>query len=466
MFPDELKIAKVIPLFKSGDDSKCQNYRPVSVLPSFSKIFEKIIYSRLLSFIDKHDIIYKYQFGFRQYHSTAMALIKLTENISNALEKGEFVLGVFLDFSKAFDTVNFNILFKKLSLLGIRAIALNLIRSYLKNRKQYVVYNGSKSCEANITCGVPQGAILGPLLFSLYINDIAAVSNKFFPLLFADDTNVFINKTNLHDCIETMNEELKKLVVWLQCNRLSLNIKKTHYIIFKTKNKITPQIITSPCINNEPIQQVTQTKFLGVIIDHQMNWYKHIQFVQNKVAKGIGIINKARHLICHQLLKTLYYSFVYPYLNYCIEIWGKSYVTHLQSIIVQQKKIIRWIAKAHYQAHTKDLFIKYDILPLKKIYVFKVAQLLFKYFKGKLPAILSNLYTLAEEIHSYNTRYKHFARTPAFHLNISEQTINFSGAKIWNFLVEQNIDLNCSIHSFKHRVKIILHANEVDFLWL
>jgi hypothetical protein len=251
-----------------------------------------------------------------------MALIKLIDNITSALDNKEIVLGVYLDFSEAFDTVNFNILFKKLEKYGIRGIALQLFKSYLSQRQQYTFFNNAESSKECITCGVPQGSILGPILFLLYVNDIVNVSKAFFPLLFADDTNIFVNGTCTDSLISTMNIELNHLYTWLKANRLSLNVNKTHYMIFKTKNKGIPRPLSPLMINGEMITEVTHTKFLGVVIDSNLNWNQHICHVEKKIAKGCAIIMKVRKFLCRKTLISLYYSFVYPYINYCIEVSG------------------------------------------------------------------------------------------------------------------------------------------------
>ena len=207
----ELKIARVIPLFKSDNCMLVINYRTVSVLPFFSKILEKIMYNRILAFINKHNLLYKFQFGFRGKHGTDIALIVLVAKIMSAFNDGEMVLGVFLDLSKAFDTVDHDILLNKLDTYGIRGTAHDWFRSYLFQRKQFVAFNGSTSNESTIKCGVPQGSILGPLLFLLYINDMVNASAVLFSLLFADDTNVFVTGKNLSNLVESMNTELKKV---------------------------------------------------------------------------------------------------------------------------------------------------------------------------------------------------------------------------------------------------------------
>ena len=225
IFQEELKIARVIPLFKSGDAMLFCNNRPVSVLPLFSKILERLMYNRLISFINKHNLVFNFQFGFREGHSTNLALIYLVDKISNSLDTDEYVLGLFLDFTKTFDTVNHDILLQKLEHLGIRGISLDWLKSYLSNRSQYVDYSRVSSELQYIRCGVP-------LLFLLYINDLSRVSSLLFSMLFADDSNMFLSGKNPDVLINTMNTEIQKILEWLNIKKLTLNVKKTHYIFF------------------------------------------------------------------------------------------------------------------------------------------------------------------------------------------------------------------------------------------
>ena len=223
-FPEELKLARVIPIYKGENDQLIQNYRPISVLPFFSKIFEKIIFNHVINFLNDNNVLYDYQFGFRKQHSTSHAIITLVERVEKALDTGKVVVGVFLDLKKAFDTVNHTILLHKLEKYGIQGIVLKWFSSYLSCRRQYVQYDGCKSDVKQITHGVPQGSILGPLLFILYINDFSRASDLFFSIIFADDTSVFIEGTHLEQIIHIINEELQKIDTWVKANKLTINL--------------------------------------------------------------------------------------------------------------------------------------------------------------------------------------------------------------------------------------------------
>ena len=213
------------------------NNRPVSLLCMLSKVFEKVMYSRLLSFLESQKILINKHFGFRRLHSFYMALMLMVDKITKALDNGDYIIGIFLDFSKSFDTVNHETLLDKLSHYGVRGIAYDWFKSYLSNRSQYVAYNRVASSTKNITCDVPQGSILGPLSFLIYINDLYNVCQESVPILFADDTNLFYSASTLKNLESRINSELSNISSWLKVNKISLNIKKTHYITFHRKKK-------------------------------------------------------------------------------------------------------------------------------------------------------------------------------------------------------------------------------------
>ena len=230
-FPDNLKIAKVIPIFKKEDPSLCNNYRPISLLPAISKIFEKVIFKQLYDYFTDNNLFYQHQYGFRSGHSTEMAVLETIDRIYIEMDKYKTPLNMYLDLSKAFDTINYNILLEKLTYYGVSGMANNLIKSHLTSRKQYVDFQEAKSALLDIKTGFPQGSILGPLLFIIYINDVSSVSSLFVPITYADDTTLSSNlNTFLYANNETpedeMNNELGKISNWLKLNKLSLNIKK------------------------------------------------------------------------------------------------------------------------------------------------------------------------------------------------------------------------------------------------
>ena len=252
MFPDKMKLAKVIPLFKKGCVLTASNYRPISLLSVFSKITEKAMHERLYKFLEKHEILYSLQFGFRANHSINHALVSLTEAIKNSLDNKKFGCGIFIDLQKAFDTVNHEILLTKLEHYGIRGTVLDWFKSYLSDRKQYVSVIGSNSSYLSVASGVPQGSVLGPLLFLIYINDLPLSSSKLSFYLFADDTNIYCESDNLYKLQRTVNKELRKVKLWLDVNKLSLNIDKTNFIIFKSPHLPSSDTISIK-IGNLPI---------------------------------------------------------------------------------------------------------------------------------------------------------------------------------------------------------------------
>jgi hypothetical protein len=270
--PQKLKIAKVIPIFKKNDPELFSNYRPVSVLPCFSKILERLIFNRCITYIDRHRILNDKQFGFRSNHSTSMAIIQLVDTIYNAVEKNETTIGIFLDLSKAFDTIDHKILIHKLELYGFRGIVLDWFKDYLYNRKQYVYYNSCDSELKDIICGVPQGSILGPLLFILYVNDIINTSNVLDVILFADDTTILYSNKDIRSKFGLINNELKEVSNWFRANKLSVNATKTNYMVLgtphmtsKNKNAIIDDVNVSANIilDETALERVDSTRFLG-----------------------------------------------------------------------------------------------------------------------------------------------------------------------------------------------------------
>ena len=458
VFASELKLAKVVPIFKAGDTSAINNYRPISVLSFFSKVFEKIVYNHVLDFIDDNNVLYDYQYGFRHSHSTQQAIITLVDRITKSLDKGHIAITILLDLKKAFDTVDHRILLRKLYAYGIRGALLKWFESYLTSRTQYVAFNGTNSDIHYVKSGVPQGSIFGPLLFILYMNDICSVSKLLFTFLYADDTCVMLSGKDLNDLIAVLNVELISLCDWLKSNKLSLNTQKTFFMVFH-RARLKSANCNDLVIDNASITRVYSAKYLGIIIDVKFNWIEHITYIKNKISKAIGIMYKARQYLNKSSLVNLYYSYVYPYLTYCIEVWGCAYPTHLQCLFLLQKKIIRIITFSHYLAHTEPLFMSLEILPLEKIFYPRCGLMMYKYHNNLLPCSISQLYAKNDSIHDHNTRCSNLLRVP-----IGSKSFTSVSARIWNVL-NNIIIFDVPISKFKSLLKQYLLYNSLTLMY-
>ena len=321
------------------------NYRPISLLPIISKIFEKLIFVRLNEFITKHQILYQNQFG-----STELAVNSIVSNVIKSLEYKESAYCIFLDFA------NRDILIQKLDYYGIRGDALNLFKSYLTERQQFTEIGDTLSDMEYIKCG----SILAPLLFLLYINDITESSTLLKFYLFADDTTLFYSCKADNNTEVVLNNELSKVSSWLASNKLSLNVAKSNFLSFSFIKHTTIKLN----INNIPLIEKQNTKYLGVIIDNKLDWKTHIQAVNTKLSKGIGLLSRIRHHVPKNVLKSLYYSFINPHIEYKLLNWSCTSKTNLECINTSMKKVIRIITFNKKQDHTLPLFHKLEILPL------------------------------------------------------------------------------------------------------
>ena len=429
IFPEAFKIAKIIPIYKSGNRQDFSNYRPVSLLPQFSKILEKLFNKRLMDFINKQELLFNGQFGFRPNMSTSDALLKLTEVITNEMDKANYTVGVFIDLKKAFDTIDHEILLKKLECYGIRGVAANWLKSYLTNRVQIVTVNNITSESANIKCGVPQGSILGPSLFLLYINDIYCVSTLLNCILFADDTNLIYSGKDLNRVCEIVSHELNKLSKWFAVNKLSLNVSKTNYIIFYSKNVPNETRVT---INGKEIDRVYDIKFLGVHVDCKLNWKKHVEYIQTKISKNVYIIYTLKYILDKAVLFTLYNTLVLPYMTYCCEVWGNTYRSTLDFLFLLQKKVLRTVVKADFLSHTKPIFYDLQTLNIYDIIELKTAVVMFKAYHNLLPHSTQMYFKLNVNVHKYNTRQEEQFVTNYRRTTLKSMCLSNIGVKLWN----------------------------------
>ena len=399
IFPDKLKIAKVIPVHKDPllDRNMLNNYRPISILPSISKIFERVAYNQLYSYFSDNNIFYKSQYGFRKTHSTESAALELVNRIHEYLDKNLTPLAIYMDLSKAFDTINHEILLQKLKKYGLSEKTITWFSNYLNSRKQFVSYNNTSSSFSNISTGVPQGSILGPLLFIIYVNDIYSVTNLDL-IMYADDTclltPIAINhsstssKTSI-DTADTLNQKLNCIYNWLSANKLSLNISKTKCMLFHYKQKnIFVNEYPDIKINNTSLKYEEHYKFLGFFLDNTLSWNYHIHNIANKISKTNGLLSKLKYFFPCKILIMIYNTLILSRLNYGITLWGFGSCDRIKTI---QKKAIRNINKAPFYSHTKPLCKTAKLLLFDDIFNLSCLKFFYNYQRNMIPVYFRDI---------------------------------------------------------------------------
>lgn len=448
-FPNNLKVAKVSPIFKSGSKSDPGNYRPISVLPIVSKVFERILYNQLEAFLDAKKIIYSKQYGFRRTSNTLSATIDLITKLKINIDQKNIGLGVFVDLKKAFDTVSHDLLLVKLEALGITGIALKIFKSYLSDRTQIVKIDRYQSQPSSITFGVPQGSILGPLLFLIYINDMKDIGLKGDITLYADDTSLFYFGMSVDQVIMDAQSDLNLLHKWFQLNLLTVNIEKTHYVIFKAKNKMINEYEPLK-LNNQILTRSKSEKYLGLLIDEKLTWKPHIERVRNKLSSLTGSLRGAARCLPLNTRYVIYNALVKPHIDYLIEIWGSAANTNLRPIQRAQNKIVKVLFQYKHLTPSYKLYKETKLLSIHQTYVYLTCILIRKILTKDLHTQIS--FTKKKQFQKMKLRNANNLVLHAPRTDYGKKSLMFDGAKLYNKL-PNDIKDSQSLKSFKKLLK-------------
>ena len=389
------------------------------------------------SFLNKNNAFYKYQYGFRENHSTDHALIEIVDGIKLDIDSSKLAGGIFVDLTKAFDTVNHKILLEKLKNLGIRGIPNKLLESYLTNRQQYVQINDHKSSLRSISCGVPQGSVLGPLLFILYINDLANCSKenkeKIKIRIFADDTAVYFACSNIADFKKLIKAIMEHLDKWFTANLLTLNTDKSYFCIFRTIQNHNINLPNEIKFNDKSIKRASTIKYLGITLDEFLNWNEHITCTIKSLNSLFSVFYNIRRYLTIEHIRVIYYTMIYSRIKYGICAYGFAKKENMDKVQILQNKLLKVLLEMEWRTPTNELHNKMDILQVKDLFCQEISTFVCNYFQGNLPDGFAGYYQTHNHKQGTRGNLKQLV-IPLCRTELGKKTVKVLGSKIWNDL--------------------------------
>ena len=438
-FPNCFKCARVVPIHKSGSKQMLNNYRPISILPALSKILERHVYKSFYDYLQTNKLLISSQSGFRQYHSCHTALLKLTDQLLHNIDLGLYNGLMFLDLCKAFDLVDHEILIRKLSIYGVTGSSLEWFRSYLTDRSQFTSYLGEKSNTLPIVCGVPQGSILGPLLFLIFINDLPLCLDICNLDMFADDQTLCVSGESINEVEMTIQNDVLPISTWVSNNAMSINTTKTKSMVVASNPKINnfkdSNATLNVCINNCDISNVFSHNLLGMEIDSTLSWNNHVNNLCKKLSMRIGVLQKLRPLTPHSVLILVYNATFLSVFDYCCTVWGNTTKNNLQRIYKLQKRAARVILGVDLTVATRTLFSRLHWLPIDLRIDYFIAVMTFKILHGLAPDYL-NQFRYISDVSDVNTRGSSNRNlyAPNFKTAAGQRSFIYRATTIWNDL--------------------------------
>ena len=425
--PSEWKHATVTPIHKAGSATDAANYRPISTLPVFTKILERAVHTMVYAYLQENQLLPNYQSGYRPLHSTSTCLTDVTNRLLPNMDKGQLTGMVFLDLSKAFDTIDHDIMLKKLISIGFSDSAVLWFKAYLTNRSQSVCVNGVVSDPQSIPFGVPQGSILGPLLFISYINDLPSVVVDCDIQLYADDTLLFYNSNSVTDIESCLTRNLSSIISWLDSNYLFLNYLKTKIMLVGTHQRLAK--VENFCVkaSERTLSRVFKLKYLGVMLDPTLSWNDHIDHISSKISSRLGMLRKARKVIPREACVILYDSMILPLFDYFAAVWDGCGKTNRDYLDKLQRRAASIIEKR--RVEQDEIYSTLGWLSLQSRRKYQVYLQVFKCLNNLAPVYLLNELRFSSDIHNYNTRNKDLIRVPRAKTTKYQSSFRCNGAK-------------------------------------
>ena len=456
--PDDFKLARVTPIYKkSGSIDDCGNYRPISVVSHLAKVLEKLVGSQLITYINENSFITPSQSAFLRLHSTHTALHKVIDNWLEAIDTGLITGVCFYDMKKCFDSINHKILLFKLNKYGICDVEHKWFASYLANRRQTTVYQGSQSKFRHVSTGIPQGSVLGPTIFLLYMNDLAAATKYCNLNLYADDTSIDFSSDDLHTLVSNLQVDVNNILHWFHDNKLSINVNKTFAMLIGSRKRLdTIENIPHILVNNVPLPYMDQCKYLGVTLDKHLSWDIHIDNLCKKLKPKVGVISRLRHILNKNLLNTVYKTIIQPHIDYAITLWGSSSISNVTKIQRFQNRSARLITgNFDLNTQSKNLLTELNLMNVTQRFEYFVCILMFKCLTNEAPNHLIDNITFVSNLHNYGTRNPLNMIIPKARTEHFQRSIIVKGPQLWNKL-PIDIQRSPSITVFKHALRSYL----------
>ena len=455
IFPSDWKKATVIPLKKSGNSNLVTNLRPISLLPLPSKLFEKILHNRLIHHLEINQYLDIYQGGFRKNNSTINTTVRFTNDIFNAINQRNLTLSTFVDMAKAFDTVNHEILLKKLKSLGFTGKVFKLLQNYLCDRSQTTLANGTTSKSQRVICGIPQGSTVGPLLFIIYINDIASILRKCKYQLYADDTVLYMSGSSLDILTDNMCSDLSKFKDWCDGNKLTINIKKTKYVIFGLKSQIKEIRHHNLHINNHYLDRVNSYKYLGVTLDSCLTYSRHMENCLNMSSHKVFLLSKIRKYITRDAALRIYKTMILPIMEYGDVLYDGCIQRLTSKFQTMQNRCLRI---CNYEPYHVPVIFLHEIAQMSRLDLPRKMHLLLFMFKQKDNMNLVNTRVIHTRAHDAILFITERPNSEKYKINVL-----YKGAVLWNELTVPERNFHSYI-SFKNHLKKLAFAQTVPNL--